>query len=115
MVIRSDYLLSYLPLNADKFSHRLIMEKCCLMDSAFTFDRILVNLADYQVRHKILGEFEFWPDRTNFGDTCPCSGHNMFNFNGIFINFADNRDRYKILGEFLFRPDQTIHFGVTCP
>ena len=57
-------LWSYSPLKDEKFSHRLIMEKCCPDDSYFTFGLLFINLADNQNSLKILGEFEFQPDRT---------------------------------------------------
>ena len=42
------------------------MEKCCLVDSGFTFT------AGNQGSYKVAAEFEFRPDRTtHFGVTCP--------------------------------------------
>ena len=65
---RSVYSLrSCLPLRAVK-AHLWL----CPIDSAFSFSRIFINLAGNQDSHKILDEFEFWPDRTiHFGVTCP--------------------------------------------
>ena len=64
----SYYLLrSYLPLSN---------AKCCGLDSASSFDRILFKLAGTQERHKenykILDEFDFGPDRSIASMvTCP--------------------------------------------
>ena len=44
------------------------MGKWCLQASLFIFDGIFIKLADNQDMHKILDEFEFWPDRiSHFG------------------------------------------------
>ena len=48
------------------------MGKWCLHASLFIFDQVFVKLAGNQDRHKILDEFEFWPDQTShFGVICP--------------------------------------------
>ena len=48
------------------------MGKCCLHASLFIFDRIIINVAGNQDRHKSLDEFDFGPNRTtHFGVTCP--------------------------------------------
>ena len=55
-----------------KISYRLIIEKCCLHDSSFIFDRIIIKVADNQDRHKNSDEFDFGPDQTtHFTVTCP--------------------------------------------
>ena len=41
-------------------------------NTAIFFDRIIINVAGNQKRHKSLVEFEFWPNQTtHFGVTCP--------------------------------------------
>ena len=48
------------------------MGKCCLHASSFIFERIIIEVADNQDRHKSLDEFDFGPHQTtNFGITCP--------------------------------------------
>ena len=55
-----------------KKSHRLIMGKCCLHDSSFIFNRIIIKVADNQDRHKSSVEFDFGPNQTtHFGVTRP--------------------------------------------
>ena len=60
--------------------HLLILELCplkhwkkqCGHDSAFIFYQMNVKLAGNQDRHKILDEFDYWPDQTiRFEVTCP--------------------------------------------
>ena len=49
------------------------MGKRCLQASSLIFDRIFINFAGYQDRHKISDEFEFRPDQIgHFGVVCPC-------------------------------------------
>ena len=48
------------------------MGKCCLHASSFIFDRIIINVAGNQDRHKSSKEFDFELDQTtHFGVTCP--------------------------------------------
>ena len=61
-----------MPLSIWKISHRFIVGKWCLQASWFIFDWIFIKLAGNQHRHKILNEFEFWPDWiSHLGVTCP--------------------------------------------
>ena len=54
-----------------KISHRLIMGKCCLHASLFTFDRIIIKVAGNQDRHKSSNVLDFGPDQTtHLGVTC---------------------------------------------
>ena len=47
------------------------MGKWCLQAGSFIVYQIFIKLADNQDRHKILDEFELWPDRiSHFGVTC---------------------------------------------
>ena len=48
----TDYGPNQLPLSVKKFSHRLIMGKCCLHASLFIFDKIIIKCAGNQDRHK---------------------------------------------------------------
>ena len=52
-----------------KISRRFIMGKCCLHASSFIFDRIIINFAGNQDRHKSSVGFDFGPN--HFGVTCP--------------------------------------------
>ena len=48
------------------------MGKCCLHASSFIFDRIIIEVAGNQDRHKNSDEFDFGPNQTaRFGVTCP--------------------------------------------
>ena len=52
--------------------HKLIMGKCCLRASSFSFDRIIIKVAGNQDRHKSSDEFDFGPNQTtHFAVTCP--------------------------------------------
>ena len=42
-----------------KYSHRLIMGKCCLHASSFIFDRTIIKVVGNQGRHKSPVEFNF--------------------------------------------------------
>ena len=47
------------------------MGKCCLHASSFIFDRIIIEVAANQDRHRRSDEFDFDPDQTtHFGVTC---------------------------------------------
>ena len=47
------------------------MGKCCLRASSFIFDRIIIEVAGNQERHKSSDEFDFGPDQTtHFGVIC---------------------------------------------
>ena len=69
---RSDHCLrNKLPLSVQKFPID-IMGKCSLHASSFSFDRIIIKVADNQDRHKRSEEFDSGPDpTTHFGVTCP--------------------------------------------
>ena len=55
-----------------KKSHGLIMGKWCLRASLFIFDRIIIQVAGTQDKHKSPDEFDFGLDHTaHFGVTCP--------------------------------------------
>ena len=56
----TDYGVSC-PWASKKFSHTLIMGKWCLYASSFIFDRIIINVAGNQDRHKSSGDFDFGP------------------------------------------------------
>ena len=59
-------------LSVEKNSHKLIMGKCCLHASLFSFDRIILKVAGNQDMHKSSKEFDFELDQTtHFGVTCP--------------------------------------------
>ena len=48
------------------------MGKCCLFASLFIYDRIIIEVAGNQDRHKSFDDFDFGPDQTtNFGVTRP--------------------------------------------
>ena len=57
---RSDFKM---PLSVSNNYHILIMGKWCIQVSLFIFDRIFVQLAGNQKRHKISEDFKFRPDR----------------------------------------------------
>ena len=87
-----------LRLRSSKKSQILIVQKCCQQDSACILSW---TFAGDQDRHKIVDEFEFWPDpAVNFGvntlepqkknvmDTIAC-----FIFDRIFVRIVDKEDR----------------------
>ena len=63
---------SLMPLSIKKFTHRLIMEKCCGHDNDFIFDQIMIKFTGNQDRHKTSDEFEFQPHLSIYlGVICP--------------------------------------------
>ena len=90
------------------------MGKSCLQASSFIFDRIFIELAGNQDKHKISDEFEFWPDWIgHLGVMCPwgqfefsihllwnlqvqikiywvpCGRNSLTVFHWLFWNFSD--------------------------
>ena len=71
--------------------------------------------------HKILYEFEFWPDPTlDYGVGCPLASKNRCHqfisvaIDPILFKLGGKEDMHNILNEFEFRPDQTTCYGVIC-